>query len=384
MTARLEYWKSRGIHNDARDMNDNEFRMIQRRRVLAERGRLILEWARDKGTEYKNGGVFPVSLADYYTEKEDVEVAAIVEAIVPNPLSMSPRRIGYITELHNLLGKHPAEMVDKRGFVARLMPDGALDGLLGRMGVQKSDVFNILDWIWEVRSAGASLEIAFLEYAGMRRSCSYMFDLHERIGNAISTFSANVVLVRLCTDSGIGRGVWDVLPAHDVPCPMNADVKKFLGQMYVVKRLGDGEYDEAISYMGWDVTSDFIYSFLACRKFGKEMEEVGKRLRAVVDGNISISTWRKSYKDGALFIPENAEMLEKSRERVRLKEREIREERRRRKMNGNPDVKAATVTRHRKPADTTEKSGKKVGKKVGTRVGKKKQRGVKLEPKRRK
>ena len=306
-------------------MTDKEYRMMQRRRLLTERGKKILDWVRSEGERYKDAGVFSLSLADYYANPEDVEVAAIVECLIPNPLDeASSTRIGYITELHNILGDSPSGYVRERRFVMDLRPEREMDGLLGQMGVQKVDLFNMLDWIWSVRDVKATLEAAFLEYAGLRRVGGQIPDLRGQISHELNPCAVRLALMRLCLTDGMGRGVWKSILAEDLPCPMDSGVKRMLRRLYPVGIFADDEADEIISYLGWDVPCEFVYSYLACRGFEDEMAEIGERLRSAVDGKISAATWHKFYKDGMLFTPKHKDALEKERARVREKKREIR------------------------------------------------------------
>ena len=298
---------------------------MQRRRLLTDRGKEIFRWMREQGEQYKRKGVFSLSLADYYAEDSDVEIAAIVECLIPNPLDeSSAKRTAYLTELHNILGESPSRYVRERGFVATLRPEAEMDGLLGQMGVQKVDLFNLLDWIWYVLYIGAPLEVAFMEYAGLRRADGQISDLRGQISHDLSQCAVRLALMRLCLRDGIGRGVWGSMPAENLSCPLDADIKRMLRRLYPVGVFKDKEADEVITYLGWDVPCEFIYSYFACRKYDREMAEIGNKLRSAVDGKVSDMTWHKFYKDGMLFTPEYREKLDSERERVKVKMREIR------------------------------------------------------------
>lgn len=277
---------------------------MQRRRILSESGRCIFEWAREKGRGYKGRGVFPLSLTDYYGEARDVEVAAIVECMVPNPMdATSTRRVEYITELHNLLGESPSRMVRERDFM-HLLPHTGLDGLLGRMGIQKSDLFNLLDWIWEVQNIGETLlKVAFLESAGLRRAGGRIPDLHDgRLSHELNPCAVRLAMMRLCLTDGMGRNMWPV-PADALPCPLDGGVRRMLRQLYPVGRFGEEDVDEILAYLGWDVPCEFVYVYLACQPYAEEMAVIGEKLRDVVDGKIGQATWHKSYGNGAALLP---------------------------------------------------------------------------------
>ncbi len=284
-------------------MTDKEYRIIQKRRSLYDRGNLIFKWIKDAGQQYKKNGNFPLSLTDYYEDPSDVEVAAMVETLIPEPLSFSSKRISYITELHNILGKSPSNMVNERTFFYGLLSQKLMDGILGRLGVQKSDIFNMLDWIWEIRHLGVPMENAFAEYAGMRHGNGSVPDLSERISHRISRCAINMALMRLCLDDGVGRGVWHSISKEMIPCPTDNDVLCLLRQLYPIERFNKGMADEIITYLGWDEPCEFLYSYLACIPYRQEMKSMAVKLRRVMEGKTSDIAWERYYGCGAGLMP---------------------------------------------------------------------------------
>ena len=295
-------------------MTDEEYKTIQKRMYLSDVGNRIYKWVKAKGEEYKNKGALPLSLADYYTNPEDVEIAAIVEVAIPDPLENTARRLAYITELHNLLGDNPSEFVRSRKFLHELLPKGAMDAVLGgTMGIQKSDVFNILDWIWEVKNTDTPLETAFTDYAFGKRRFGPVPDFGERVNHNVNKAAVQAAMMKLCLADGIGKGVWKSVSAEMLPCPMISGLRKFLRHLYPIGLFKDEESNEIITFIGYDVPCDFVYAYLSCKNYKEEMATIGWRLRNVVNGVISRKTWWRNYKWGLLFTPERSEELAKMR-----------------------------------------------------------------------
>ena len=304
-------------------MKDKDYRLLQRRTNLYERGSLIFEWLRRVGEEYKERGVYPVSLTDYYEDKEDVEVAAIIEILVPGMPDNSPQRVESITELHNILGEHPAEIVRARSFLPDLLTQKSQDSILGgRFGTQKSDVFNLLDWIWDVKiSQHIPLDLAFPCWAGVLRNemvRMHVPDINERVSRRVVESSVAWSLMKLCTKDGIGHGVWNTVPIETLLCPKYQEVMRLLRKIYPIERFNEYNADEIITFLGWDVSCEFMYACLACVDFVREVTLIGEKMRRVVDGGISAITWHKQYMDGQMLLPENKEKFEKERERMRI------------------------------------------------------------------
>lgn len=313
-------------------MTDKEYKILQMRRVMAERCVLLYKWLQYKGMEYKEGGVFPLSLTDYYKNPKDIEAAAIIETLIPNPLGKAGTRNDYITEIHNLLGDSLSDVIADRRFL-NVLPTKASDGLFSMFGVQKKDLFNMLDWIWEVREdKGIPLEYAFGVYAGVIKSSSANYtdipDIRDRISYKLSPAAIRMSLIRLCAKDGIGKGVWNNITKNDIPCPVTPDVLKLVRSFYPIEKIGEADVDEVLSYFGFSPICDFVYTFYAIGDNVNGFREMSKRLKNVARSGIDMDTWKKSYKNGFLFLPENEDKLEAERERVRIARSKWRQARR--------------------------------------------------------
>lgn len=280
-------------------MTDKEYKMLQKRSLLSDRGALLFEWLREKGEEFKLGREYPVSVSDYYNDDDDIEIAVVAETIIPAPLSSSLRRQSYVTELKNILGACPAELVKNRGFLS-LIPNKGKDGLLGQMGVQKSDMFNILDWIWEVKYVvGIPLELAFTVLAGLNKA--EIPELNERLTWKLNSQSIRLSLMRLCLHDGMGRGVWKSVKPEYVMCPLVPDVLTCIKTFCPLGKVDETNADELIEFMGYETPSDFLYAALACRKY--DLTTMSKRLGRTLSGEIGAESWNARYKRGTCFLP---------------------------------------------------------------------------------
>lgn len=287
-------------------MNDSDYKFIQKRRLLYDGGQKLYEWLRNEGAEYKaSNNIRPISLMDYYTTKEDIEIAAIVETLIPESLSLSSyKRMLYITELHNIIGDSPARLVRNRNFL-HILPSKAMESILGdTMGVQKSSLFNLLDWIWDILvKRNMPLELAFgISVGAIRNSNIDVPDITECINAKPNIDSINMCLLRLCTNGGVGKGLWSSIDAKDITCPTDAKLIKLVRMFYPLEQVRRDSINEILSYIGFETPCEFVYSYWALYDRMDKFKDIQSRLNSYVSGRMLKKTWHNDYQDGFAFV----------------------------------------------------------------------------------
>lgn len=281
-------------------MVDKEYRLLQRRRLFSET--FPIWWLKKLAGEYKEHCALPLSLCDYYDKKEDIEVAAVVECLLREPLDDSPKRNDDIIELRNIIGKNPSEMVRTRNFL-HILPSDEKDIELGSSGILLTDIFNTLDWIWEIRvKIGATIEDAITKK-------SYP-SLSERIERNIPMASTHLLLMRMCLDDGIGKGIWHSVSPEDIPCPQDKSLIRLVRKLYSVGRMREEDLDEVVSFLGFDIPCEFVYAYWGYRKLGDAMDAFERIFPNLINGKMSFRSWKDNYHKGADLLPK-IEFLEK-------------------------------------------------------------------------
>lgn len=282
-------------------MTDGEFRVLQRRRLFNET--FPIWWLKDLAKEVKYNCVLPLSLCDYYSNRDDIEIAAVVECLLREPLDDSALHNEQIIELHNLLGSNPSRMVEKRNFL-HLLPDCTKNNFLGITGIRISDIFNTLDWIWEIRTK-KQIGIERVFRAGL------FHELSDRISIGISDASVCLLKMRMCLTDGVGKGLWSTIPPEDLRCPPGKSLIQLVRKIYSVGMMENKDLDEVISFLGFDNTYEFVYVYWGCRRFGSHMDKLFRVFPNLLNGKMSRRSWLNNYKNGKTILPDFS-LLKKS------------------------------------------------------------------------
>ena len=233
--------------------------LFARRRQLSEVGRYAFPWLVKLSREVKAGDHFPLFLTDYYQTKEDVEVAGLIDLIIPQ----GRLRINKITEIRNLIGASPWKSVCDRSFVRYYTPDGGLENAVGGdMFFSRHRLTTLMDWIWQVlNEAGISLEQAIInELEGNNVLWDSLFDIIGRSENAKENM--RFLLARMTARDGMGRGIWTKTKIRDLCCPCTAKTASYLRNFYKLEAISHENIDEILQYIGFRIPFDFYYTCL--------------------------------------------------------------------------------------------------------------------------
>lgn len=230
-------------------MTDKEFRLHQNRLQLKEVGGHAINWLIQVGKRYKESGVFPLSLTDYYSDHEDIEVAAILEFAVPEN---SPRRNDYITEIHNLIGPHPGVMARERSFLFLNDRNGLGSRLILRCRtITKDELFNLFDWCWRVYRQGMTIETAVTKMRNPFQTIPNIFQIEEKM---------KLLMMRMVATDGIGKGLWKDITGGYLSCPMFKRNFDTLRIFYPIERIDVSMADEILDWLGFSPPSEFAYA----------------------------------------------------------------------------------------------------------------------------
>ena len=222
-------------------------REVQLRRYLSWFGQWHYEWLREIGREWKKRGEFAIdrfSLMDKYENKSDIAVAGFVSLLTND----NGRLAEQIAELWNLIGRSPAEMVVRRDFIVLSRPEVAGERIFGTNHF-KGDLFNILDFFWE----------------RMNRSVRPIRELTNVVKIQDERYMLNMLEFRMIRSDGIGKGAW---PDYglELSCPVNKDMLRVIRAFYPKKgvhglSVDAGNVDDVLQFMGYDDTTEFIYTY---------------------------------------------------------------------------------------------------------------------------
>ena len=91
-------------------MDNKNYAFIQRRNIMWEYGEKVYLWLKGIGERYKASGNFPLFLTDYYSDADDIEIAGLVEMLIPTDY----KRVVRVPILREILGDNPSKMLFER------------------------------------------------------------------------------------------------------------------------------------------------------------------------------------------------------------------------------------------------------------------------------
>lgn len=222
------------------------------------------EWLTELTERYKQRGEFPMMpiqiLPSYYTERNDVEIAAFVSLLIK-----SNAEITDVLALRGLFGASPWRWFVEREFV-RLSIGDIQSEQTG--GITNWKIAKMMSRLWDelyaingcVDRTGIFDTIA---YSVITLRTSY-FDYLTYLLNDCSVgnyfYKLRLLLMVLGTSGGLGLGVLD-LEAGELKCPYADGLRRFVSTWFPdYGRIMN--IDDAISLFGLGCECDFLYAFL--------------------------------------------------------------------------------------------------------------------------
>ena len=198
-------------------------------------GTPVFKWLIEIGKRFKERGVFPPSLCDFYTSQRDIEVAGIVELLFPD----NERKISYILETKKILGASPWEMVRKRVFIYLGLPQNE-KAILKNKNITTNTIFNVLDWVWMCAvNHNIPMEHVVKGERGIVRP-AHIYPLSDIINVKNLKCRIDRLLAKMCMPDGFGNGMWHIKEANlEFPLPINKDC--FLSAFFKLR--GDSDKD---------------------------------------------------------------------------------------------------------------------------------------------
>ncbi len=226
-----------------------DYRKRQRQARLREIcGMHVYPWLIELGDYAKENGIYPATFADLYPDPRDKEIAAVIDAMVPKS-----RKGSYLMEFRNMLGMSLHDRVRRRDFLH--LTDNA--PILGAVSLRSSQLFNLLDWIWSVTVQDrVSLEYAVLGELGIIRRMHRM-PMSEAMERKDQRYRLEMVLAKMTLRGGYGCGQWDYLEEDELPCPVDAAMKRLLRAYYPIYPVVPPQ--EMIDFMGIKKPADMLY-----------------------------------------------------------------------------------------------------------------------------
>ena len=209
-------------------------------------------WLYELTARYKERGEFPLMAAwllpSYYTEPEDIEVAAIASKLIKDDDKLLQR----VEAFRELMGESPSDWFKNREFVYLSMGKTQEERTAGVLNAKIAEFFsNVYDISLEVFRA--------------KRLCD---DDQERL-----------IRLVLGSSEGFGKDVWTIMP-YDLKCPLTKSViallRTFFPDYYKMY-----DTDDAIKLFGFERDSDFFYAALAYQELQRRNPKGCSRLATI-------------------------------------------------------------------------------------------------------
>lgn len=232
-----------------------------RERFFLEFSQYHCEWLRDLVRQYKEYGVYPVyptNIAEYYTDKEDKEIALF------SALCMSWKNgneLEQIASMRGLMGSHPAEWFRNREFVTISIgreQDRFIEGYRNGRFWKIAKAFDLLYVICKrdgnVLMPGEAMKGKdFDKYCEMIADVCDIKDIETKKGIVEHVFKAS---------DGIGRGLWASTRKVEC-CPFTSKTKAFLKMWFPDWTKNLWPWDEAVRLFRLEHDYDMFYAALA-------------------------------------------------------------------------------------------------------------------------
>lgn len=250
-------------------------------------GKHVYPWFVEIGKLAKRHGVYPVSFCDYYTSKQDKEIAAIIELLMPEK-----NRITSLIELRNLLGNDLWSMVEERSFL-QFNRQGKL-----KCGISYYDITHAFDWIWFVCvSERIPMEYVIMGELGIIKKRPET-DITVSIERNNLNERLYLMLAKMVMKDGWGAGLWNFLKEKNLHVHTTLEMRKVLRALFPIENgLKIMPTDDILRYMGFEKPIDFLYSYWAYRHIEERESQTVKSLEK------RIKQWYESFSPrGAMAI----------------------------------------------------------------------------------
>lgn len=242
-------------------MDNKNYAFIQRRNIMWEYGEKVYLWLKEIGERYKASGNFPLFLTDYYSDADDIEIAGLVEMLIPTDY----KRVVRVPILREILGDNPSKMLFERDFNEYSMR--AEERLFKGSKKFFSDLIILLDRIWYIKhDQQVPLEYAVLSELGLQKANN--FRILETIGDTKKEREKLwLLLAKMTLKDGFGKGIWNSTPIEDLHCPELIGVKKLVNSFYFIRgaSVKNDDMQDVIRFMGYDSPVEFLYTFWGYR-----------------------------------------------------------------------------------------------------------------------
>lgn len=209
--------------------------------------RYLRPWLRELTERYKQHGVFPVMgcwlLPSYYTDTEDVEVAAFLSLLLKDDGHILQR----VEEFRTMMGDHPYQWLMERRFIT-----------VGDKERRTGGVLNM--------DIAAYANLLYSRWTDIRTT--YPMVLMQHFGTDKHHTAVRLLQMVLGLSDGFGLGLWQV-DKERLKSPLTKPVRSLLRTFfpdYLVLR----DPDRAIRQFGFDVDSDFFFAALAYRELQRQ------------------------------------------------------------------------------------------------------------------
>ena len=254
-------------------MTDQEYRFMQRRLILKSLAQPAYDWLLELTERYKKTGEFNLSLTDYYSSDDDIEIAAVTEALIPLECKGHDNAI---RELRSIIGDSPSKFVELRDFLPLMAPGAPTYPVLFRHWVMPVDIANILDWCWQAKyKYGIGIKDAIMERQIEMQPLTSVLRRNLDIKHRIS-----MIKLKLATDDGVGRCVWSDCKKMLFPTPWIPDMRYVIGNFYPLDAVTEMNFEEIAEFIGFDNPNDILYAYWAYKKAFMLINDDVKRLES--------------------------------------------------------------------------------------------------------
>lgn len=228
------------------------------------------KWMQELADTYKNRGRFGIhlfSLADNYSEIEDIEVALFASLL----LSDNDYLLQQQQEMQELLGRHPyQDFFLKRGF-AELSRGDCQTKHIAKTFTCYYDIARLFDILYEWRGEYGSVKKAYLATKDECKNTNPFFAMGRILSLAKVNqrqYKVNLLLLHLLTSGGLGYGLWGNNP-YGLLCPENRDIIQFLELWFPDYSQCGLTFDRALRAIGLREDIDFYYCYLGFKELQK-------------------------------------------------------------------------------------------------------------------
>lgn len=240
-------------------------------------------WLLELGKKFKESEDYPMHpfvLADLYEDPQDIETALFASLLIKEKdgQDITPQ----VISLKEVITDSPYRWYATRCFVN--LPDGRIPGT----EISYSHVSQLFQRLWDIEGGcyfdydsgetitrrvfmSTDLETEIrkdVESINETAFESLLFRLEGVHGIQYPYWKLNFLLMRLYRRNGFGIGLWG-RGNERLLCPIKNDVERFLSIFFPDYRRY-GSCEDAISLMGFEDTTDFLYAYYGYKRLCEE------------------------------------------------------------------------------------------------------------------